>query len=75
MLHSFRVATHLCTHTEAQLLHVCLHKMYLQVCFKQKVLRVLAELNEIEITRITTCHFHSSLNQAVPYNNNTLYQY
>ena len=37
--------------------------------FEQEILRVLTELNAIEIAcaRITTCDFHSSSNQAVPY--------
>ena len=53
-------------------MHACLHKMYPQVFFEQKVLRLLAELNAIEITRITcarfpTCNFPLSLNRAVPY--------
>ena len=35
--------------------------------FVQVSLRVLAELNASEMTRITTRDFLSSLNQAVPY--------
>ena len=57
---------------EAQLVHAWLHKMYPRVFIEQEVLRVLTELNAIEITciacaHITTCDFHSSLNRAVPY--------
>ena len=42
--------------------------------FRARSLRVLAELNTVEIARIvcahiTTCDFHSSLNQAILYNN------
>ena len=33
------------------MVHRCLHKIYPRVFFKQEVLRVLAELNAIEITR------------------------
>ena len=74
---TFFLSTHLCNRTEVQLVHVCLHKMYPQVFFEEEVLRVLAELNTIEITTIeitritcaciTTHDFPLSLNQAVPY--------
>ena len=58
--------------TKKHLVHPCLHKIYLRVFFQQEVLRVLAELNKIEIARIvcariTTRDFHSSLNRAVLY--------
>ena len=51
---------------------VSLHKVYPRVFFKQEVLRVLAELNAVEIARIafaciTTRDFYSSSNRAVPY--------
>ena len=47
--------------------------MYPRVFFEQEVLRVLAELNAIEIARIacaciTTRDFYLSSNRAVPYN-------
>ena len=58
--------------TKKHLVHACLHKIYLRVFFEQEVLRVLAELNTIEIARIvcariTTGDFHSSSNRAVQY--------
>ena len=34
---AFFSSTHLCTRTEEQLVHVCLHKMYPRVFFKQEV--------------------------------------
>ena len=71
MLHFFEHSL-ICTRMEAQLVHAWLHKMYPRVFIEQEVLRVLTELNAIEITcivcaHITTCDFHSSLNRAVPY--------
>ena len=61
--------THLCTRMEAQLVYACLYEMYQQVFFEQEALRILAELNAIEITRITCAHiiahnFHSNLNRV-----------
>ena len=55
-----------------QLIHMCLHKTYLREFFEKEILRVLAELNVIEVTRIACLHmttrdFHSSLNRIVPY--------
>ena len=41
--------------------------MYLRIFLVKEVLRVLAELNASETTRITTHDFPSSLNQAVLY--------
>ena len=69
---AFFSSTHLCTHTKEHLVHACLHKMYPQVFLEQEVLRVLAELNAVEIAcivyaRITTCKFYSSSNRAVTY--------
>ena len=69
---AFSSSTHLCMHTKKHLVHPCLHKMYPQVFFEQEILRVLTELNTVEIARIvcvriTTCDFHSSSNQAVSY--------
>ena len=66
----FFSSTPLCTHAKEQLVHECLHKMYLRVFFEQEVLLVLAELNAVEIARImcafiTTHDFHSSSNRAV----------
>ena len=49
---AFFLSTHVCTCTEAQLVQVCLHKMYPRVFFEQNVLRGLAKLNAIEITGI-----------------------
>ena len=66
-LAAFFSSTHLCMHTEAQLVRVCLHKMYPRVFFEQEALHVLAQLNAIEIVHITcacitTREFPSSLN-------------
>ena len=64
--------THLCMRSKEHLVHECLHKIHPRIFFKQEVLRVLAELNAVEIARIacayvTTRDFYSSLNRAVPY--------
>ena len=69
---AFFSSTHLCTRTEPQLVHECLHETYPQAFFEQAVLRVLAELNTNEYThnmsaRTTTRNFPSSLYQAVPH--------
>ena len=60
----FFLSTHVCTCTETQLVHMCLHKMCTPVFFEQEVLRVLAELNESEITGITTHDFPSSFKSS-----------
>ena len=67
----FFARTHLCIRVEPQLVHTCLHKMYLQVFFEQVVLRVLAELIVRKIMCIacvgiiTTHDFPLSLNRPV----------
>ena len=58
----FFLSTHLCTCTEPQLIHLCLHGIYPRVFFEQEVLRVLTKLNTSEImciayARITTCDY------------------
>ena len=65
-------STQLCTRAKEHLLHASLHKSYPRVYFEQEVLRVLAELNSVEIARIvcaciTTRDFYSSSNRAVLY--------
>ena len=72
MLYVFFASTHLCTRKEPQLVHACLHKMYLRVFSKQVVLHVLAKLITREIMGIvceciTSHDSPSSLNQVVPY--------
>ena len=52
----FFSSTHLCTSTDPQMVHTCLHKMCPQVFFEQEVLCVLPELNESEITHIVCAH-------------------
>ena len=61
----FFFTTNVCARTETQLVHTCLHKMCPPVFFEQEVLRVLAELNENEITAITTRDFPSSLSAVI----------
>ena len=73
---AFFSSTHLCTRTKEHLVHACLYKMYPRVFFEQEVLRVLTELNTVEIAHIvcaliTTHNFHSSSNQAILYLNIT----
>ena len=41
--------THLCTRT---MVHACLHELYPRVFLEQEVMRVLSELNAVEIARI-----------------------
>ena len=69
---AFFSSTQLCTRAKEHLLHASLHKKYPRVYFEQEVLRVLAELNSVEIARIvcaciTTRDFYSSSNRAVLY--------
>ena len=69
---AFFSSTHLCTLTKEHLEIASLHKMYPRVFFEQEVLRVLTELNVVEMAHIacaciTTRDFNSSSNRAVPY--------
>ena len=69
---AFISITHLCTCTKEHLVIASLHKIYPRAFFEQEVLRVLAELNAVEIARIacaciTTRDFYSISNRAVLY--------
>ena len=68
----FFASTRLCTHKEPQLVHACLHEMYLQAFFEQVVLHALTEVIASVVTHVScegiiACNYPSSLNQAIPY--------